>query len=168
MKKIILSIVAIFAFGVANAQDVRFGVKAGLDLATVKVKIPAYSFGGIVVSPEQTLSSSETGIFVGGYATIPMSEKLSLVPEVSYVAIEDFAILHVPVLAKINFAEKFSALVGPSLNYLLDAEEDELKFNVEAGAMYDITEDIDVSAKYSLGFGDVSVNGLFLGVGYKF
>ena len=158
MKKIILSAFALVTFGFASAQETKFGVKAGLDMATVKVDVPFFG----------SVSSSETGFFVGGYAQIGISEKFAIQPEVSYVAIKDFNMLHVPVLAKINFAEKFSALVGPSLNYLLDAEEDEMKFNVEAGAMYDITDVIDVSAKYSLGFGDVSVNGLFLGVGYKF
>lgn len=33
--------------------------------------------------------------------------------------------------------------------------------------MYDITEEIDVNAKYSLGFGAVAVNGFFVGAGYK-
>ena len=31
-----------------------------------------------------------------------------------------------------------------------------------------ISENIDVQARYSLGFGDVQVNGIFLGVGYTF
>jgi opacity protein-like surface antigen len=168
MKKVLFTAVAVLGLSFANAQDIRFGVKGGLDIATIKVKIPSFSFLGEDVTSSQTVSASETGFFVGGYAVIPVSEKFSLVPEVSYVAIDNASLLHVPIMAKISFADKFSGLIGPSLNYLLDAEEDQLKFNVDAGAMYDITEDLDVSAKYSLGFGDFSVSGVYLGVGYKF
>ena len=32
MKKIIMTAAAVFAFGFANAQDVKFGVKGGLNL----------------------------------------------------------------------------------------------------------------------------------------
>jgi hypothetical protein len=158
MKKIILTIAAVFAMTFANAQDTKFGVKAGVDFATVKVDL----------GPFGTASASETGFFVGGFATIGMSEKFAIQPEVLYVAITDSNFLSVPVLAKYTFAEKFSALVGPSFNYFLDAEEDQFKVNVDFGATYDVTENIDINAKYSLGFGDVSVNGVFVGAGYKF
>lgn len=35
MKKIILCAIAIMAFGFANAQKTRFGVKGGLNIATI-------------------------------------------------------------------------------------------------------------------------------------
>ena len=73
-----------------------------------------------------------------------------------------------PLLAKYSFTEEFHAIAGPSLNYFLDAEEDQFKVNVDFGGSYDITDEIDLNAKYSLGFGDVSVNGFFIGAGYKF
>jgi hypothetical protein len=34
MKKIILSVAAVFAFGFANAQEVKFGAKAGVNFST--------------------------------------------------------------------------------------------------------------------------------------
>jgi len=89
-------------------------------------------------------------------------------PELLYVAITDLNFVSVPILAKYSVAEKFGIIAGPSLNYFLDAEEDEFKLNVDFGAIYDITEEIDVNAKYSLGMGDVSVSGIFIGAGYKF
>ena len=50
----------------------------------------------------------------------------------------------------------------------IKSEEDKLKFNVDFGASYDITEEIEANAKYSLGFGDIAVSGIFIGAGYKF
>ena len=115
-----------------------------------------------------TASASETGFFLGGFANIGLSEKFSVQPELLYVAITDLNFVSVPILAKYSVAEKFGIIAGPSLNYFLDAEEDEFKLNVDFGAIYDITEEIDVNAKYSLGMGDVSVSGIFIGAGYKF
>jgi len=157
MKKLLFAAVAVFAFGFTNAQETKFGVKAGVDLATIKVKMLG-----------TTASASETGFFLGAFANLGVSEKFSVQPELLYVAISDSNFLSVPVLAKYNVAEKLGLIAGPSLNYFMDAEEDKLKVNVDFGAMYDITEEIDVNAKYSLGMGDVSVSGIFIGAGYKF
>lgn len=161
MKKILLSILAVVAFGTANAQETKFGVKAGVDFASSKAKYDL-GFGEVEVT------GSETGFFIGGFASIGISETFAVQPEVLYVAITDFNFVSVPVLAKYTFAEKFSLMAGPSFNYYLDAEEDEFKVNVDLGAMYQISESFDVNAKYSLGFGDVQVSGVFLGVGYTF
>lgn len=157
MKKLLFIALFIGAFGAQAQKDTKFGVKAGVDFATVKVK-----FMGA------TASSSETGFFVGGFATLGVSEKFAVQPELLYVAISDSNFFSLPVLAKYTFAEKFSALAGPSFNYFSDMEEDKFKVNIDLGATYDITENIDVNAKYSLGFGDVAVSGVFIGAGYKF
>ena len=157
MKKLLFAAIAVFAFGFTNAQETKFGAKAGVDLATIKVKMLG-----------TTASASETGFFLGGFANIGLSEKFSVQPELLYVAITDLNFVSVPILAKYSVAEKFGIIAGPSLNYFLDAEEDEFKLNVDFGAIYDITEEIDVNAKYSLGMGDVSVSGIFIGAGYKF
>ena len=157
MKKLLFAAIAVFAFGFTNAQETKFGARAGVDLATIKVKMLG-----------TTASASETGFFLGAFANLGVSEKFSVQPELLYVAISDSNFLSVPVLAKYNVAEKLGLIAGPSLNYFMDAEEDKLKVNVDFGAMYDITEEIDVNAKYSLGMGDVSVSGIFIGAGYKF
>lgn len=161
MKKIILSILAVAAFGTANAQETKFGVKAGVDFASSKVKIDT-GFGTVEAT------GSETGFFVGGFASIGISESFAVQPEVLYVGIKDFNFISVPVLAKYTIVENFSALAGPSFNYFLDAEEDEFKVNVDFGAMYQFTENFDANAKYSLGFGDVQISGVFVGLGYTF
>ncbi len=157
MKKLLFTTFLLAGTFFCNAQETKFGVKAGVDFATAKVK-----FLGT------TTSASETGFFVGGFANIGISEQFSVQPEVLYVAIKDFNFLSVPILAKYSVSKEFGILAGPSLNYLLDAEEDEFKLNIDFGASYDVTEDIEVNAKYSLGMGDVSISGIFIGAGYKF
>lgn len=66
MKKLILSFVAILAFGYANAQkgDMSFGVKAGVDMLSAKA-----DGGGSV---------STTGFFLGGFAEFGLADKLVL------------------------------------------------------------------------------------------
>ena len=137
-----------------NAQKSEFGIKAGVDFATVKVD----GFG----------SASETGFFIGAFVTLGVSEKFAVQPELLYVSIKDLNFLSLPVLAKFSVADKFNLLAGPSLNYFLDADEDEFKVNLDFGATYDISSNLDINAKYSLGLSDVDINGLFFGLGYKF
>jgi len=161
MKKLLLGAFLLAGTFFATAQETRFGVKAGVDFATVEQTVTVMGF---TVSGK----GSETGFFVGGFAEIGVNDTFSIQPEVLYVAITDFSLLNVPILGKYTFAEKFNVMAGPSINYLLDAEEDEFKVNVDLGAGYDISEDLDVSARYSMGFGDVKVSGIYLGVGYKF
>lgn len=157
MKKLFFTAIAVMAFGISNAQETKFGAKAGVDLATAKVK-----FAGT------TATSSETGFYVGGFANIGLSEKFAVQPELMYVSIKNFNFVSVPILADYSISEEFGIYVGPSLNYFLDAEEDQFKVNIDLGAGYDVSEDIEINAKYSLGFGDVSINGIFVGANYKF
>lgn len=162
MKKLLLAAALYAVTYCATAQETKFGVRAGVDIATVKVEYTNPFIGGTT-----SVSSSETGFFAGGFVHLGITESFALQPEVLYVGIKDFNMISIPVLAKYNFG-KFGILAGPDFNYLLDAEEDEFKFNADFGASYDITEHIDVQARYSVGFGDISVSGIFIGAGYRF
>lgn len=62
MKKIILAAIAVMAFGFANAQQTRFGIKGGLNMSTV--------VGGDVDN-----TKSLVGFHVGGFAEIHVVEK---------------------------------------------------------------------------------------------
>ena len=160
MKKIILAAVAVLALGSANAQDVKFGVKGGLDLVSAKV-----TGGG---------SLSATGFYLGGFAEFGLSDKIVFQPGLNYhTASEDGANLDfvsLPVLFKYNVAEKINIIAGPSMYYSMDADDsDKTRFNLDLGASYDITENLFVDRRYSLGLtGDVKVSHFLIGVGYKF
>ena len=62
MIKKILTAVAVFTFGFANAQDARYGVKAGADFASIKFKY-------LNVSGSET----NTGFYMGGFADAEIS-----------------------------------------------------------------------------------------------
>lgn len=169
MKKIILTAAAVFAFGFANAQDTKFGIKAGVDLASLKVE-----FDGV------SASESETGFYIGGFVDIKVSDKFTVQPALLYVAVKDFDQIQIPILAKIAVGEKFSLLAGPDIGFLMDAAEGikSTNFGLDFGASYDVSENISIDAKYNLGLTNLvedapsgysaKVNGIFLGLGYKF
>ncbi|MBS3992259.1 MAG: outer membrane beta-barrel protein [Bacteroidetes bacterium] len=154
MKKttFLFLILTIFCFSV-NAQG-KWGLKAGADFATIKVS----GFG----------SSSETGFFLGAYTTFNLSDSFVLQPELLYVNIDGSDFLSIPVLAKIPFGDKFYGLAGPSLNYFFDDMDEDFKINLDAGLQYDLSQSVDLSARYSFGLGDIDVNGFFVGIGFKF
>lgn len=169
MKKIILTVAAVFAFGFVNAQDVKFGVKGGVDFASIHVK-----FGG------ESFTETETGFYIGGLVDLTVSEKFHVQPELLYVSIKDLDQIQVPVLAKFSVAEKFNLLAGPNLGFILDAGEGMKSFNLglDLGASYDFTENLFVDAKYNLGLTNLidggnsdfssKISGVFVGLGYKF
>ena len=179
MKKITLSIVAVLAFGFANAQEVKFGAKAGLNVSTL--------------TGDVNDASSRVGFHVGGFAEIKLSDKFSVQPELLYSAQgakfetsgagfseEDkfnLAYLNVPVMAKYYVAEKFSLEAGPQIGFLLSAKNDfsysdsgesesgkvdikdgfkSIDFGVNFGAGYDFTENLSVGVRYNLGLSNIA------------
>lgn len=179
MKKIILSSIALFAFGFANAQDgASFGVKGGLDLVSYKVPgvtVPdgeggTETFGGG--------SESLTGFFIGGFAEFGIADKFMLQPGLNYHTaskkVEGVELkanfLSIPVLIKYEIAEKFNLMAGPSLFYSLESDdEDKTRINFDLGASYNFTENFFVEPRYSAGLtGDVKIGHILIGVGYKF
>src|SRR5690606_32131068 len=125
MKKLLLcAAIAIFAISNVNAQEVKFGIKAGADFASMKMK----AGGG-------NLSTSETGFYLGAFAEIGISESFIFQPELLYVSVEDLDQIAIPLLAKFPVSEEFNVLVGPALGILLDTEEGmkSLNFGLEAG-----------------------------------
>lgn len=162
MKKIILTVAAVFAVSFANAQDkggsseIKFGVKGGFNSAS--------SEGG----------GSASGFFLGGLAEFSLADKLVLQPGLNYHTFSanggSTSSLSVPVLFKYNVAEKINILAGPSLFYSLESEvKDKTVFGLDLGGSYDITDNFFVEPRYSLGLtGEVKTNVLLIGVGYKF
>lgn len=190
MKKIILSAIAVMAFGFANAQDVKFGVKAGVNFANL---------GG---DTEDT--KALVGFQVGGFAEIKLTEKFAIQPELLYstqgAKNEDsfggetykydskFDYLNVPVMAKYFVTKGLSVEAGPQIGFLLSAKEDgedakdyvkSIDFGANFGVGYDFTENISAGIRYNLGLSNINDsdssddykvnNNVFsLTVGYKF
>ena len=169
MKKLLMTAAAVFAFGFANAQETKFGVKAGVDFATATASYSGYS-----------ASASETGFYGGGFADIEISDAFHFQPEVLYVAVKDLDQVQIPLLAKYKVGEKFGILAGPNLGFFTKKVEGMKSFNygIDLGVSYDITENIILDAKYNLGLANLVENapsgysaklhGLFVGAAYKF
>ena len=196
MRKIILSAIAVMAFGFTNAQETRFGVKGGLNISTV--------VGGDVEN-----TKSLVGFHVGGFAEIHIVQRFFIQPELLFSTQgtkvdgpfggdADFKLnyLNIPVLAKYYIVDKkFSVEAGPQLGVLLSAkaEDEDIKdftrsvdFGFNIGAGYNFTDNLSVGLRYTIGlssvydtpddfeefvdFEDLSVrNSVFaLSVGYKF
>ena len=167
MKKIILTTALLISIMSLYAQN--FGMRAGVDFATAKAEIYGLS-----------VSENETGVYLGLFAKLKISESFKIRPEANYINIEDLDQIQIPILAEVGLTDKFNALAGPSFGFLLDTEEDSKSFNfgLDFGLAYDITEKFLVEARSSLGlsnlaednFDDASLklHGLFVGIGYMF
>ena len=179
MKKIILTVAAVFAFGFANAQETKFGVKGGLNVANL-------------TGDEDEDNSSKVGFHVGGFVEIKVSDKFSVQPELlfstqgtkleesgtnySYESNLNLSYLNIPVMAKYYVAEGFSLEAGPQIGFLTTAKSDftatesgitvsgdedvkdefeSVDFGVNFGAGYDFTENLSVGLRYNLGLSNV-------------
>lgn len=126
MKKILLfAAFAVFAFTTAQSQEIRFGAKGGVNIA---------SLGGDSYSGVGSLGS-RTSFHIGGLAEIPLSEKFALQPEILYSSEgsnwgwglsgdTQLDYIRIPVLAKYYIIEGLSAEAGPSFGVLVSAKMD--------------------------------------------
>lgn len=170
MKKLILCIVfAIFALLNVNAQESKFGLKAGADFASLRLKAEG-----------ENVSTSETGFYIGAFLEIEASESFIFQPEALYVSIKDLDLIAIPLIAKFPVSEEFNILAGPSLGIMLNAEEGMKSFNfgAEAGVSYDFAEDFFIEVRYNLGLANlledapsdysIKLSGFYAGLGYRF
>lgn len=175
MKKLILTVAAVFAFGAANAQDsegAKFGVKAGVNFS---------NFTGDVES------DGGTGFYVGGLVDLAISEAFHIQPEVLY-SIEgakdaSLSFIRIPVMAKYYVMEGFNLQAGPQIAFKVAAEDDftdeatkSMDFGIGIGAGYEMPMGLMFDIRYNLGLADISeVDGAEIkttcfqvGLGYRF
>ena len=170
MKKLIIAAIAVLSFGAVSAQNVKFGAKAGLDMG-----ISSSTFDNV------TVSSSESGFYVGGFAQIGVSEKFAIQPELLYAKVKELGQVQIPILAKYSVSKEFSVLAGPELGFLLGDNLDLVKkfnYGLDLGASYDITENFIIDARYNFGIANLvkdapsgiksSLSNFQVGIGYRF
>jgi opacity protein-like surface antigen len=149
MKKVMLSSIALISFSFLNAQEIKFGAKAGLNVSTISVEVPQISIGGIQAAGEAQKNSFTTGFHIGGFAELLISDKFSVQAELLYskqgsslesndVETQDntfgklvttsltktelkTAYLNIPILAKYYVTEKLFVVAGPQFGLLLSA-----------------------------------------------
>lgn len=140
MRKLSMLVVLIFGFNqimIAQGPEVKFGAKAGLNLANM--------------SGDDDDSSIKIGFHVGGMAEIGLTDKLAVQPELLYsgqgakfpngkLALNYLAL---PVLVKYGLAENFSLEAGPQFGFLLSAKS---KTDIDdAPGMVDAFDDGEVT-----------------------
>ena len=183
MKKVLLTAVAVFAFGFTNAQDIKFGVKAGLNMASLNGGDTYYGSYG-----------RKVGFHVGGLAEIKINDKFSVQPELLYslkgadlnygfsgfygIAANEISLsyIDVPVMVKFYPIERLSAELGPNVAFLMSAKGQKynsatnttnpkgdikdsyngVDFGMNIGAGYELKQGIMFQLRYNIGLSDVS------------
>ncbi len=167
-KKSIFIALFLIAVTIANAQSSRFGITAGLMVANEKTE-----FNG------NDAKGSDEGPYVGIYLDVPLSEKLSVRPEVDYANINGSGFGFASVMAKYNLIPLLYVQAGPQVSYLFEqfGELNKAGIDFGVGAGVDISKNFNVQARYAFeitnrfksGFeGTSKLNWLHIGVGYTF
>ncbi|WP_426478786.1 porin family protein [Chryseobacterium sp. CBSDS_008] len=189
MKKLLL-IAAVAAMGIsANAQEFRFGPKAGFAMSTIKLDDKQDDLDGRKMDPKYTF-------YIGGMAEYKMNDKFALQGEVLYSPLGakekidgvnaggmyfgeqtkiTFGTLLIPVSAKYFITEGFSVAAGLNVGIILTAKQktvigsDFLDVEMEGeGGDVDIKKDIkSLNLAPFLGVEYMLENGLFFDARYS-
>ncbi len=162
MKERVSFLIILFVIGIGAHQlkaqpQVDFGLKGGLNLTFFKV-----TEGNFGTNPE-----TATGFYGGLFADFNVDNDFSIQPEILYIVLGDFNFINTPIYAKYQVGDNLYLLVGPSLNYFFDFFTNKFKIRGDIATSYNITSKIDLHIKYTLGFQEITPNGLFVGVGLK-
>ncbi|SEC31129.1 Outer membrane protein beta-barrel domain-containing protein [Tenacibaculum sp. MAR_2009_124] len=185
MKKTVLAIVCMIAFATVNAQDVKFGVKAGLNVSTIRLDYMGQDDPDI---------GSRLGFHGGITLEAKLSDSFSIQPEVLYTQrgakIEDATFkvdyISLPVMAKYYPIKGLSLEVGPEVSFLVNdkvvdnvlgeynTKIDSYDFGINFGFGYQFDNGLFLQSRYSLGVVDIQdfremKNGTFqMSLGYQF
>lgn len=162
---------AFAAFGTANAQDIKFGVKAGANFS---------NFTG------DADVDGRTGFYIGGLADFTVSEKFHVQPELLY-SMEggkdaELDFVRIPIMAKYYVMDGLNLQAGPMLGFKIGGEDglDEatksLDYGLGFGAAYELPIGVFFDLRYNLGLANISDNDMFdlgttafqVGLGYRF
>jgi hypothetical protein len=187
MRKSIFAVIVCLTLSIGNAQDITFGVKAGVNLANTHASGSEENLDGI------------TSFHFGCTVEFSISETFSIQPELLYSAQgsvdEDYVLnlnyINLPIIAKFYVSEGLSLEAGPQIGFLVKAEvefddlsvdiKDEFKsidFGFNFGTAYKLESGLNFAARYTLGLSNIIddndldtkvKNGVFqLSVGYTF
>ena len=186
MKKLCLAIIAIGMVGAVNAQKVKLGAKAGLNLTTWKGNVSGEAI------------ESKAGLVVGATAELSLSDRFAFQPELLFsqngtnISLEDEKIkakldyISIPVMAKYYLLDNLSVEVGPQVSFLVkesykvdgtDIEVGgfkEVDFGANFGLGYHFDNGISLQGRYMMGISDiveesdVQNKGFQFSLGYQF
>lgn len=169
MKKLICIVAAGFFFSLAHGQETHFGVKAGVNIASVGID------GGDDYN-------GKAGFHAGGLAHIHITRQFALQPELvfSMQGGKDDNVklrlnyINVPLLAQYMTNDGFRLQTGPQLGFMVSAErktgnveidvKDDLStidFSWVFGAGYLFPSGFGIDARYNLGISNISDDNRF-------
>lgn len=169
MKQIFLCVVALATFGFSQAQEIKYGAKVGLNLATLNGDVEDVK--------------SLIGAHLGGFVEIKITDKFAFQPELlysmqgakteysesepgySYSSEEKYKLgyLNLPLMAKYFATEKLFIEAGPQIGFLMSAKYDFKEIETFMGDTETFSGDIDIKDNLkSIDFG------LNFGLGYEF
>ncbi|WDF64362.1 porin family protein [Flavobacterium sp. KACC 22763] len=183
MRKILLlAVFTVLGFVNVNAQEIKFGAKAGLNFATI--------------SEDNTENADfVTSYNIGVMSEIPLSEKFSFQPEIMYSRqgysfnndVIAMNYLNIPLMGKYYVTKGLSLEAGPQIGFLLSAKNEKtdvkdsfntFDFGVNFGLGYKLENGLNFGVRYNLGLTDINnvdnssiknKNGVFqVSVGYFF
>jgi len=161
MKKIlVLAIFTVLGLTNATAQKIKFGVKGGLNFATVS----GDNTQGIDVV---------TAFNFGVLSEIPITEKFSFQPELLYsgqgYSFNDNTValnyLNIPLMGKYYLIKGLSVEAGPQIGFLLSAKNEKtdvkdafktVDFGVNFGLGYKLNNGLNFGARYNLGLTNIN------------
>ncbi|TCK69069.1 hypothetical protein DFQ05_0581 [Winogradskyella wandonensis] len=109
----------------------------------------------------------EVGYFAGVFLDVFIDKGFHIQPELLYKGIGDFEFLNLPIYLKYDVDYNFHILAGPSLNYFFNFFNNKFRVRADVSLAYDLTDKLDLSLKYTIGFEEISPNILFVGLGYR-
>ena len=157
-NSVFLLVFFIFWLSSEGQTNSNLGIKGGLNFTFFKVSESSFGFN----------QDAEVGYYGGLFVDFEIDEVLSIQPEVLYIGLKDFQFINAPIYVKYEMANNLDVMVGPSINYFFDFFTNKLKIRADLSTAYNITSAFDVHLKYTIGFQEITPNGLFMGLGYKF
>ncbi|WP_111706244.1 porin family protein [Lutibacter citreus] len=161
MKKVLLiAVITILGLTNVNAQDINFGIKGGLNFASI--------------SGDNTENIDPVTAFnLGIMSEIQISNKFSFQPELMFsgvgYSIEDDTValnyLNIPLMAKYYLTKGFSVEAGPQIGYLLSAKNESVDikdsfnsvdFGLNVGIGYKLDNGLNFGARYNFGLSDIN------------
>ncbi|WP_062057979.1 porin family protein [Aquimarina longa] len=155
MKKLFLLAITVISFSFySNAQDIKFGVKGGLNFSELS---------GDDVKSKNT--DGRTGYHIGAVLQVSLAETIALQPEVLYSAqgLKDIDVdyINIPILAKLKFAKFFSVEAGPQFGFVVqdDIEKAFKSVNADAKAKnFDLSGAVGAGVEFGGFFGQLRYN----------
>lgn len=164
MKKVLFTTILSFLFvaGLQAQADFKFGVTGGLITSQLNNRVAPLGFNLF-----NTKLVSGTGFYVGGAASIGISEKFGVQPELVYANAGDLEYIQLPIMVKYYVIDGLYAQAGPQFSLSTNANKvgnviedllnnddiigvNTLGVDLAFGAGYDILDNLSVQARYSV------------------